>query len=154
MLPDCQSIYPECLIIESPENKSRIVNNIEYTIVFSLWCWWGYLWIPLIKTFLIYLGFACFKKTIPDICLYNFIDNFFVFLYGTFIVIFCTAVWSAKNCKKYRKFNRRKKTSEVNMNLLSEIIGVSQEKIYEIQNAKRIVYFFSKNEFVEKIEFY
>ena len=146
------SLYPLCLIIDKPEYKSQRRNSMEFVFALSLWFWWVSLWIPLVKIIVSSVGFVELDLLIYEKPLSNFIDNLFIFIYGKIFIILCVVTWSRINYLLYVKKNRRKRVLNTNMEKLAEKLGVYLEEISKIHKSKRIVYFFSEDDSLQKVE--
>lgn len=151
-IADRSSLYPLSLIIEKPEYKSQTRTRAEFIFAFSLWFWWITLWIPLIKIVFSSMEFIELDMLVYDKPLSGFIDNLFIFLYGKLLIVLSVAIWSRGNYIIYSKKNRRRKNVHTDMKKLSQKLGVCLEEISKIHKSKRIVYFFSEDDSLEKVE--
>lgn len=145
--------YPDCLIIECPELKSRTQFITERIFAALLWGYWLYLLAPLISLLMSWLGWNYRAELVPErdkLC--NFAKDFRFFFYGIVALIEGITIWSFYNFKRYGALTRRKEILETDAQKMAASLNVSIGRLTEIQQAKRITFIFSDDDSIKKIK--
>ncbi len=145
--------YPDCLIIDRPDLKSRPLLFGEGVITVVFWGFWFYLWLPLISLLAWIFGFKFLYRHMIELGGFNgFIDQLHIFVSGTALVSGAIAIWGFYNFKRYSSYTRRNKILETDMEQMASTLNVSKDRLLEIQQAKRVVFSFAENNSVTQVD--
>ncbi len=129
--------YPDNLIINRPDLKSRPLIFGEQVLTIIFWGFWFYLWLPLISVIAWLLGFRILYTHIMEL---GGIDNFFAqfdtFSRGVAIASGLLACWSFYNLKRYGSYNRRNKVLPTDIKRLKKEFSLSDRDWQTFQEAR------------------
>ncbi len=144
--------YPDCLIIDRPDLKSRPLLFGEGVLTILFWGFWFYLWLPLVSLMAWIFGFKFLYRQMIELGGFaGFIQQLNIFSSGIALVSGAIAIWSFYNYKRYGSYNRRNKLLKTNTEQLAATLNVSTKRLSEIQQAKRIVFSFTDDDSIDKI---
>ena len=145
--------YPDCLIIDQPDLKSRPLILGEGVITIFFWGFWFYLWLPLVSLLAWWLGYQIFYRQMVELGGFSgFIQQLNVFTSGVALVSGAIAIWSFYNLKRYGSYNRRNRFLETDMDQLADTFSIPVKKLPEIQQAKRIVFIFAEDDSIKEVD--
>lgn len=144
--------YPDCLIIDQPDLKSRPLILGEGVLTIFFWGFWFYLWLPLVSLLAWWLGYQIFYRQMVELGGFSgFIEQLNIFGSGVALVSGAMAIWSFYNLKRYGSYNRRNRFLETDMDALAETFSIPVQKLPQIQQAKRIVFTFTEDDSIEEV---
>ena len=145
-------IYPDCLIVDRPDLKSPSLVMGERIITVLFWSFWFYLWLPLISVLAWLVGIKFLYRQMVELGGFaGFLEQINVFASGLALVCSAVASWSYYNYARYAHCTRRSKILEIDREKLAESLSVAEERLSEIQLAKRIVYSFGEDDSIQDI---
>ena len=137
--------YPDELIINRPDLKSRPLILGEGILTLIFWGFWFYLWLPAISVIAWLLGFRFLYSQIVTLGgLDEFLVQLNIFSFGIFIASGILASWSFYNLKRYGAYNRRKKFYNSDLQGLASHLSLSVEELADIQRAKTLKFSFNE----------
>jgi len=137
--------YPDDLIINRPDLKSRPLIFGEGILTLLFWGIWFYLWLPLISVVAWLLGFRILYSHIMALGgLDEFLVQLNIFSIGIFAASGILALWSFYNLKRYGAYNRRNKIYCTDLHGLAAHLSLSARELAEIQQAKTLHFSFNK----------
>jgi len=146
--------YPDCLIIDRPDLKSRPLFFGEGALTILFWGFWFYLWLPFVSLMAWFFGFKFLYRHMIELGgIAGFIQQLNFFSSGIALVSGAIAIWSFYNYKRYGSYTRRNKLLKTDITKLAATLNVPRKKLSEIQQAKRIVFNFSDDDSVDSIVF-
>lgn len=144
--------YPDCLIIERPDLKSKSKWVGESVLTLFFWGFWFYLWLPLISLIAWWLGFQFFYYQMLELGgLTGFIDQLHVFASGVGFFSMSISGWSIYNLRKYGSRTRRKGSPGVDKRKLSTTFSLPEDILKRMQKAKLIAFSFRENDSFEEV---
>ena len=146
-------VYPDCLIIESPELKKMHLILGESILTVFFWGCWFYLWLPLISLALWMLGFHFFYHHMVQLGgLGGFVKHLKILVSGISVFSGSLAIWSLYNFKRYGSYNRRTSILLTNDAKLVSFFVIPQQIIHKIRLSKRTVFHFNENNSIRKVD--
>jgi len=144
--------YPDDLIINRPDLKSRPLILGEGILTLLFWGFWFYLWLPLISVVAWLLGFQILYSHIMALGgLDEFLVQFNIFSIGIFAASGILALWSFYNLKRYGAYNRRNKIYTTDMHGLAAHLSLSAGELTKIQQAKTLHFSFDEEGDIQTI---
>lgn len=148
-------LYPDCLIINTPNLKNMPLLFGEGVLTILFWGLWFYLWLPVISLIAWWMGFNLFYKHMVELGGFSgFIKFLDVFLSGILFLCGALYAWSLYNRKRYGSYHRRHKILTTDMNQMADSINVSKEKLHETQMAKRVSFSFAADNSVNDVKLF
>jgi len=145
--------YPDELIINRPDLKSRPLIFGEGVLTLIFWGFWFYLWLPLISVVAWLLGFRILYSHIMALGgLDEFLVQLNIFSIGIFAASGILALWSFYNLKRYGAYNRRNKFYYSDLHGLAAHLSLSTRELAEIQQAKTLIFSFNKQGDIHAIQ--
>ncbi len=136
--------YPENLIINRPDLKSKTLILGEKILTLAFWGFWFYLWLPLISLIAWLLGFRIlYTHMIKHGGFDGFMGQLDTFTTGVLLFSGTLALWSFYNLKRYGTYSRRNKILATDLNKLTKDFSVTTQDFNKIQQAKRIAFSFN-----------
>jgi biofilm PGA synthesis protein PgaD len=149
---DKGQVYPDCLIVERPDLKSPALVMGERLITILFWSFWFYLWLPLISLLAWLVGIKFLYRQMVELGGFTgFLEQINVFAIGLALVCSAVASWSYYNYVRYAHCTRRTKILKIDKKKMADSLRVAEERLSEIQQAKRIVFFFGEDDSIENI---
>jgi biofilm PGA synthesis protein PgaD len=137
--------YPDSLIINRPELKSRTLIFGEEIVTLIFWGFWIYLWLPIVSLIAWLLGFRLLYVHMVELGGFDgFLEQLDTFTLGIALVSGTLACWSFYNLKRYGKYKRRNNILATDLEKLAEEFSVTPQKFQQIQQAKRITFSFDE----------
>ncbi len=137
--------YPDKLIINRPDLKSKPLLFGEGVLTLLFWGFWFYLWLPLISVVAWLLGFKILYSHIMALGgLNEFLVQLNIFSIGIFAASGILALWSFYNLKRYGAYNRRNKIYYTDLHGLASHLSLTAQELQKIQHEK--ILHFSFNE--------
>lgn len=144
--------YPDNLIINRPDLKSRPLLLGEGILTLLFWGFWFYLWLPLISVIAWLLGFQVLYSHIMALGgLDEFFVQFNILSIGIFAASGILALWSFYNLKRYGTYNRRNRIYTTDMHGLAAHLSLSAEELTKIQQAKTLYFSFNEEGDIQTI---
>jgi len=135
--------YPDNLIINRPDLKSRTLLFGEKIVTTIFWVFWFYLWLPLISLIAWLLGFNIFYTQMLKLGgIDEFLAQIDIFTTGILVVSGGLALWSLYNLKRYGAYRRRSKILATDMERLRTTFSITVGELNRIQQAKILSFFF------------
>ncbi len=129
--------YPECLIINRPDLKSKPLILGEQILTIIFWGFWFYLWLPLISVLAWLLGFHVLYSHIVVLGGFEgFLRQLNVFCAGIVVASALLALWSFYNLKRYGELNRRTGILVTDSEALKKTFSLSDAQLHLMQQAK------------------
>jgi biofilm PGA synthesis protein PgaD len=145
--------YPENLIINRPDLKSKPLIFGERILTLIFWGFWFYLWLPLISVVAWLLGFRILYSHIIELGgLDEFLVQINIFSSGIFAASGILALWSFYNLKRYGAYNRRNKVYYTDLHGLASHLSIAATELKTIQQAKTLHFSFNKQGEISTIE--
>ncbi len=145
--------YPDDLIINRPDLKSRPLILGEGILTLLFWGFWFYLWLPLISVVAWLLGFRILYSHIMALGgLDEFLVQLNIFSIGIFAASGILALWSFYNLKRYGAYNRRNRIYTTDMHGLAAHLSLSTRELTEIQQAKTLIFSFNEQGDIRAIQ--
>lgn len=145
--------YPDSLIINRPDLKSRTLIFGEEIVTLIFWGFWFYLWLPLISLIAWLLGFRLLYIHMVELGGFDgFLEQLDTFTLGIALVSGTLACWSLYNLKRYGKYKRRNKILVTDLGKLTEEFSITTQDLQHIQQAKRITFSFDEQQEISGIE--
>ena len=145
--------YPDDLIINRPDLKSRPLIFGEGVLTLIFWGFWFYLWLPLISVVAWLLGFRILYSHIMALGgLDEFLVQLNIFSIGIFAASGILALWSFYNLKRYGTYNRRNKIYCTDLHGLATHLSLSTGELAEIQQAKTLIFSFNEQGDIRTIQ--
>jgi len=145
--------YPDCLIIERPDLKSRPLLLGEGLLTLMFWGFWFYLWLPLISLLAWGFGFRIFYNQMVALGGFSgFFQQLHLFTSGVALVSGVMAIWSLYNLKRYGLYNRRNRPLQTDLDQLAAMLNMPSQQLAVIQQAKRIVFSFTEDNSIKMID--
>ncbi|HEB50383.1 MAG TPA: poly-beta-1,6-N-acetyl-D-glucosamine biosynthesis protein PgaD [Desulfobulbus sp.] len=134
---DPLSGYPDNLIINRPDLKSKPLILGEQLLTIIFWGFWFYLWLPLISVIAWLLGFRILYTHLMEL---GGVDNFFAqfdtFSRGVALASGLLACWSFYNLKRYGSYNRRTAVLKTDVARLKKDFSLSDRDWRTLQEAR------------------
>ncbi len=136
--------YPENLIINRPDLKTRALLIGEGILTTLFWGFWAYLWLPIISLIAWLFGFQILYIHMVELGGFDgLLHQMGTFSSGIGIFSGTLAVWSFYNLKRYGSYNRRNKTLRTNTKQMAEEFSVTYEIIDDIRKSKTVRFHFN-----------
>jgi len=146
--------YPEELIINRPELKSRALRLGEGFVTVIFWGFWFYLWLPLVSVFAWMIGFRILYVHMIELGGFNgFLQQLHVFTSSIALLSGALACWSFYNLKRYGGLQRRNHTLLTDMEQMERDFSLTENELGAIQSAGNIVITFDKDHKMREIDF-
>lgn len=144
--------YPDCLIIDRPDLKSRAKLFGEGILTILFWGFWFYLWLPFVSLLAWWMGFQFFYFQMLELGGINgFIDQMHVFTSGISLFSFSIAAWSFYNLRRYGSKKRRSGSPQTDTEQLARTFKISIKMIAKLQKAKHILFSFRENNAIDEV---
>ncbi len=145
--------YPDKLIINRPDLKSRPLLFGEGILTLLFWGFWFYLWLPLISVVAWLLGFKILYSHIIALGgLDEFLVQLNIFSIGIFSASGILALWSFYNLKRYGAYNRRNKVYTTDLHGLAAHFSLTTQELQKIQQEKILHFSFNERGNISMIE--
>ena len=145
--------YPDSLIINPPDLKSRALIFGEEILTIIFWGFWFYLWLPLISVIAWLFGFSLLYTHMVKLGGFDgFLDQIDTFTTGIILVSGSLALWSLYNLKRYGAYNRRNKILVTDLDKLTEDFSITAQDLNRVQQAKIVSFFFDEHNEISKID--
>jgi biofilm PGA synthesis protein PgaD len=138
--------YPENLIINRPDLKSRPLILGEQILTLIFWGFWFYLWLPLISIFAWVFGFHILYSHIVALGGFEgFLQQLHVFFGGIFFASGILALWSFYNLKRYGTYNRRTDVLTTDHEALKKSFSLSDDQMHTMRKVKTLTASFAED---------
>ena len=136
--------YPENLIINRPDLKTKTLLFGEGLLTVLFWGFWIYLWLPVISLIAWLFGFHILYVHMVELGGFDgLIHQLDTFSIGIALLSGSLAFWSFYNLKRYGKYNRRNKVLWTNTDQMAREFSISSEDFNDIQQSKTVRFYFS-----------
>jgi biofilm PGA synthesis protein PgaD len=131
--------YPDNLIIDRPDLKSRPLIFGEQLLTLIFWGFWFYLWLPFISVLAWAFGFHIFYSHMIALGGFaGFLKQLNVFFGGIFFASGILALWSLYNLKRYGAYSRRTAVLMTDHEALQKTFSLSGDQLDTMRRAKKV----------------